>query len=256
MKINPISVRVLRPPKDDLFEALGKALPKIEERSVVVITSKVVSIGQGRCIAKADAPDKDALIISESDKYLPREAVPGKFVMHTVKDNLFIPSAGIDESNGNDYYVLWPRDPSGTAKEIHAWLRMQYGVTDVGVIITDSHTIPLRRGVIGISLAHFGFLPLKDYRGTTDLFGRVLQITCLNLVDALAAAASTVMGEGNEATPVVVITDHPFLVFTDSPPPERPDLSLVIPETEDLYYPFLSCVEWKAGDHGNANPSA
>ncbi len=256
MTITPISVRVLRPPKADLFVALAAALPKIEERSVVVITSKVVSIGEGRCIAKADAPDKDALIISESDKYLPREAVPGKFVMHTVKDNLFIPSAGIDESNGNDYYVLWPRDPYGAAHTIHAWLRKEYGVRDVGVIIADSHTIPLRRGVIGISLAHFGFLPLKDYRGTKDLFGRTLQITCLNLVDALAAAASTVMGEGNEATPVVVITDHPFLVFTDAPPPERSDLSLHIPETEDLYYPFLSCVAWKEGGHENPDLTA
>ena len=33
----------------------------------------------------------------------------------TMKNNILIPGAGIDVSNGNGYYTLWPRNPQKTA---------------------------------------------------------------------------------------------------------------------------------------------
>lgn len=255
MKINAIKTRVLVPPQDDLRGAIRVALPTIPERSVLAITSKVVSIWQGRCVPCTDVPDKDTLIRHEADRYLPRDLVPGKWLMHTIKNNLFIPTAGIDESNANGHYILWPRDPKRTAKELYDWARATYHVRDVGIIITDSHTIPLRRGVLGISLAHYGFEPLHDYRGTEDLFGRKLVMTQANIVDSFATAAVLLMGEGAEHAPLALITEIPFVSFSDVPPKnDKPFSSLEIEPTEDLYYPLLSSVPWQEGGHGIDEP--
>lgn len=218
---------------------------------MLLITSKVVSIWQGRCVPKSEVPDKDALVIQEADKYLPRECVPGNWLMHTIKNNIFIPTAGIDESNARDHYILWPQDPKITAKQLYDWVRETYGVRDVGIILTDSHTIPLRRGVLGISLSHYGLEPLKDYRDEQDLFGRGFQMTLTDVVDGLAAAAVVAMGEGAECTPLVLITDVPFVTFTDHPiVSDKPFSSFEIEEKEDLYYPLLSAVPWKRGGGG------
>ncbi|MEK7541420.1 MAG: coenzyme F420-0:L-glutamate ligase [Patescibacteria group bacterium] len=251
MIITPVKTRVLVPPKDDLLAAIQDALPKIEERSILAVTSKVVSIWQGRCVPKSECPDKDELIKKEADKYLPREFVPNRWVMHTVKYNLFIPSAGIDESNANNYYILWPHDPMGTAQKIWRWMREAYHIKNLGVIITDSHTIPLRRGTLGISLAYCGFTPIRDYRGEKDIFGRKFVIQVADIADGLAAAAVLAMGEGRETTPLAVITDIPFVHFTDTPyAPEKPSSSFEIEEKEDLYYPLFSSVPWQQGGGG------
>ena len=279
MKVTAIKTAVLRPPKDDLLRAIADAIPArsgaLREKSIVVITSKVVSIWQGRCVsvgapvsssahdasaarteAAADQAtrtrrEKDALTMREADLYLPRSATPGAWCMHTIKNNIFIPSAGVDESNADGYYILWPRDVAGAARKLWVWLRRRYGVRELGVIITDSHTIPLRRGVLGISLAHYGFAPLRDYRGAGDLFGRTLKITQTNIPDGLAAAAVVLMGEGAERTPLALITDIPWVKFADRPQRSRKQFSsFEIKTSEDLYYPLLSAMKWKKGGGG------
>jgi dihydrofolate synthase / folylpolyglutamate synthase len=248
MIVKTIRTRILQPPKDDLFQTITDSVKSLPEKSVLVITSKIVAIGQGRCIPLEKYPDKDKLIMREADLYLPRKFVPGAWVMHTLKNNVFIPSAGIDESNADGYYILWPRNIARTAKEIWMWLREKYRVRDVGVLITDSHTIPMRRGVLGISLAHYGFAPLKDYRGTTDLFGRPLKMTQTNIADGLAAAAVVVMGEGKEATPLCLIKDVPWIQFVTKPiVSKRPFSSFEIKTQEDMYYPLLSRAPWRKG---------
>lgn len=251
MIIIPIKTRVLVPPQDDLLAAVQHALPRLEENTILAVTSKVVSIWQGRCVSKSDYSDKDELIKKEADKYLPRDFVPNRWVMHTIKHNLFIPSAGIDESNGNNSYILWPRNPRETAKELYDWARETYKIKNLGFIITDSHTIPLRRGTLGISLAHYGFMPLKDYRGQKDLFGREFMIQVADIADGLAATAVVAMGEGKETTPLAVISDIPFVEFTNKPyAPDKPLSSFEIEEKEDLYYPLLSSVPWEKGGSG------
>ncbi len=251
MRIEPIKTRVLIPPRDDLLGAIRDALRTVPERSVLAITSKVVSIGEGRCISKSEVADKDELIRQEADKYLPRDLAPSGWVMHTIKNNLFIPSAGIDESNAKDHYILWPADVKKTAAELREWIQKEYGVREVGVIITDSHTIPLRRGTMGISLARAGFAAIKDYRGKDDLFGRKYLITTLDVADGLAAAAVLAMGEGSEQTPLALITDIPF-VELGVEESSAPFSAHEIDEKEDLYYPLLSAVPWEKGGGGKS----
>ncbi|OGZ69655.1 MAG: hypothetical protein A3D35_00305 [Candidatus Staskawiczbacteria bacterium RIFCSPHIGHO2_02_FULL_34_9] len=247
MIVKAIKTRRLNPPKDDLISAIKQSIKKVEENSIIAITSKVVSIWQGQCVSMKDC-HKDDLVTQEADFYLPRKVVPGAWCMHTLKNNVFIPSAGIDESNANGYYILWPEKLDETAKKLWLWLKKEYKVKNVGIIITDSHTIPLRRGVLGISLAHYGFNPLKDYRDKKDLFGREFKMTQTNIADGLAAASVVLMGEGAESTPICIIKDIPWVKFTSKPMKyKKPFSSFIIKTKEDLYYPLFKSMPWEKG---------
>ena len=105
MKVTAIKTRILQPPEDDLLEVISSSVSSLKEKSVFVITSKVVSIWQGRCVPVTSIA-KDELIMQEADIYLPRDLVSGAWCMHTVKNDVFIPSAGIDESNAASHYIL------------------------------------------------------------------------------------------------------------------------------------------------------
>lgn len=246
MIVKAIKTRKFLPPKDNLGDLLSE-IKSLEDKCIVAITSKVVSISEGRCIPIRDVKNKDELAIKESDKYIPRNLAPHGLVLHTIKNNMFVASSGIDESNGAGYFILWPKDPQGSAKKIWQFLTKKFKLNNLGVIITDSRLVPLKRGVVGISIGYFGFKPLRDYRGKLDLFGREFKMETSNLPDSLATAAVLEMGEGNEQTPISIITDIPYLEFTDTLPKEVGDFSFKIPEKEDMFYPLLSSVEWKKG---------
>ncbi len=113
MLVFGIKTRKFLPPKDDLFELLSY-IKSLKENSVVAVTSKVVAICEGRCI-KSNKITKDEIAIREADKYISREDSPNGFILHTIKNNMLVASAGIDESNGNGYYILWPKDPFSSA---------------------------------------------------------------------------------------------------------------------------------------------
>ena len=249
MIIKAIKTRKITPPQDSIEDILTSVAKLIKKHSIFVITSKIVAIHEGRSIAKDKVPDKDSLVIAESDMYLPRSFTPGGWVMHTLKNNLLIPTSGIDESNAKDHYILWPTNPKRSAKYIWTFLNKISGVDDFGVIITDSHSIPLRRGIVGISLAYFGFKPTYDYRGKTDIFGREMEVSQTNIVDSLASAAVLVMGEGNERTPISMIYDLPLIVKFEikESKPSKPFSSFEVDIKEDLYSPFLTAVPWKKG---------
>lgn len=251
MIVSAIKTRPMNPPKDDLWEVLLSSFKSLQEGSVVAVTSKIVSIGEGRCIPVEDFPDKDELVVMETDKYLPRKATPGGLVMHTIKNDVFVASAGIDESNGNGYYTLWPENPQFSAKRIWEFLRKEFKINNLGIVITDSRLMPLKRGVVGIAIGYFGFKPIRDYRGKKDIFGRKFEMETSNLPDSLATAAVLEMGEGNEQTPLALITDISFLEFTDTlPKDDGGEFGFKIPEKEDIFYPLFSAVKWKKGGGG------
>ena len=136
MKIQALKTRKFLPPKDDLFELPSESIKSLDENSIVVIASKVVSIFAGRTIPVGQI-DKDELIISESQKYLPRDLVPNGWVIHTIKNNILLPSAGVDESNGAGYYILWPEDPTQSAEKIGKFLAKKFNLKNLGIIISD-----------------------------------------------------------------------------------------------------------------------
>ena len=101
---------------------------------------------------------------------------------------------------------------------------------------------------MGIAIGFYGFKPLRDYRGKIDIFGREFKMETSNLPDSLATAAVLEMGEGNEQTPISIITDIPYLEFTNILPKEKVgNFSFKIPEREDMFYPLIAAVKWKKG---------
>lgn len=246
MKVSSVKCEVIKAGSISLTKLLDDSLPSLNDGDVVVITSKVVSLCENNVVAK-DSIDKEALVIRESQLYLP--ATLSKYGHHfTITDNTLIPLAGIDESNGDDLYVLWPKNPQATANSLREHLLDKYGLNEIGVIITDSTCTPLRRGTIGIALAHSGFSGLHDYVGKPDLFGRPFAVSVSNIAGGLAAAAVVAMGEGAEQTPLCVISDASFVNFVNENPSAEELAEIYIPIEEDLFAPFLQSVAWKKGD--------
>ena len=232
MHLIPIKTRAFLPPKDDVFDLL-KNIRKLNDGDIVVITSKVLGIHQGRCIKIENAVNKLELIKQEAEYYKFTRVKQQKFVL-TIKNHVLALSAGIDESNANGYYVLLPKDVNKLLKEIWHYLRKKYKIKKLGVIATDSHTFPMRRGTIGIAIGFYGFEPQKDYRKKKDIFGRPFKFTQTDIVDALAIMAVYEMGEGNERTPIVVIKNT-MVKFTSKSTYRK----LIMPLKSDIYYPLL-----------------
>jgi putative folate metabolism gamma-glutamate ligase len=229
----------------DICTILDSYLPPLEEECVVAITSKIVSICEGR-IVPIESGKKEKLIQQEADLYLPSEESKYHITL-TVKGRSLIPSAGIDESNGNGHYVLWPADPQKSANFIRAYLRKKHRLNHLGVILTDSTTSPLRYGVTGVSIAHSGFEALKSLIGHPDIYGHPLRVTKVDIADALAASAVLLMGEADEQTPLAVLTNLPFVSFQDRDPSTEELNTLHIDIEDDLFGQLLTAVSWKKG---------
>ncbi|MEK7542083.1 MAG: coenzyme F420-0:L-glutamate ligase [Patescibacteria group bacterium] len=248
MIVSPVKTHKVIPGEDsDLYAILDRYLSRLKEKSVVAITSKIVAICEGRFV-KIGTANKDDLIAKEAEYYLPRKL--NKYgVMLTIKQNILAPSAGIDESNADGHYILWPKNPQKTANQARAYLRKKYTIKNLGVIITDSRTLPLRWGTIGVSLAYSGFKPLNNYIGKKDLFGRKLEVTQSNVADALAVTSVLSIGEGAEQTPIAIMEDMPFVQFRDANPPKKElEMFNVDMRKDDMYAPVLQAVKWVKGN--------
>ena len=245
MHISPIRTRRISPQACDLFAILDEAVHDFHEHEILAITSKIIALCQGRAIP-LDAITKADLVAAEADLYLP--ATVSRYAVYlTIKNSALMPWAGIDESNADGHHVPWPHAPQQAANAIRAYLCRRFTLSFAGVLITDSRPLPLRWGVTGFSVAHSGFLALRDYRGQPDLFGRPLRMTQANVADALAAAAVLVMGEGNEQTPLARIAGVPSVDFQDRDPSDEELASLAVTLDDDLYAPLLAAVDWQPG---------
>jgi len=216
----------------------------LHDNDILVITSKIVSKAEGRLVNLATVTpsneavelaarsDKDArmveLILRESREVL--RVRPGTIVVEH-RLGFVCANAGIDHSNVNsplpvgegpgpalnevegvrsdDWVLLLPEDPDRSATEIRRKLEAASGVR-LGVLIIDSHGRAWRLGTVGMAIGLSGLPGLVDMRGWQDLFGYTLQITVVGVADELAAAASLVMGQAAEATPVVHVRGFPY----------------------------------------------
>ncbi len=186
---------------DGLTDFLDQEIKRLNSGDIVVVTSKIVALSQGR-IGKI--ADKKKLIEKESRKII---ATPWADL--TLTADGWCLNAGLDESNANDQLILLPTKPFEQAWLIRQYLVKRFKLKQLGVIISDTKSLPLRVGTTGRALAYAGFEPLKSYIGKPDLFDRKSRLTESNLADALAASAVIVMGEGNEQTPLAIIKNAP-----------------------------------------------
>lgn len=244
MKVTPIKTHKITEEDRDIFKILDQYIPPLKEKSVVAVTSKIVSICEGRMIRINQHVNKDDLVVKEADYYLPRSMNKYDFMI-TINRGIMVASAGVDESNGNGYYVLWPNDPQKSANEIREYLIKKFKLNLLGVIITDSKLTPLRWGVTGVVVAHSGFDAINSYVGKPDVFGRKLKAEKVNVADSLATAATLVMGEGQEQQPLAIIEDVDFVTFQNRSPSNEELKSVKISLEDDVFAPLINSVDWK-----------
>jgi coenzyme F420-0:L-glutamate ligase/coenzyme F420-1:gamma-L-glutamate ligase len=142
-------------------------------------------------------------------------------------------NAGVDRSNvdpaaGAEPVLLLPRDPDASAAALLARLSAHFRKR-LGVIITDSWGRAWRRGTVGVALGAAGLPALMVMRGRPDLFGHELRVTQTGFADEIASAASLLMGQSDEARPVVLVHG---LAWDQ---PAAPAATLIRAADEDLF---------------------
>lgn len=237
MIIKPIKTRIFQE-GENLLQFITSHIKKLPEESVLIVTSKIVALAEKRTAMIKDKKTKEKLIRSES-----KMAMRTKYVWLTVKDNMVMPSAGIDESNANGKLILLPKNSFKSANLLWSALRKKYNIKNLGVIITDSHTMPLRAGVIAMALGYAGFKGIKTYIGKPDIFGRNFHFSNVNVADSLSTAAAFTMGEGNEQQPLAIITKAK-VNFCEKIKKDELHIDL----REDMYMPLFSRMPAQKGD--------
>ena len=227
---------------DNLADIVVNALQQnniaLENNDIFVFAQKIVSKAEGRtvnlttitpsqrAIEIAEQTEKDPrvveLILQESNEVL--RTRPGAIIVEH-KLGFVCANAGIDHSNVSplppereglgtrekpeDWVLLLPQNPDGSAEKIRSEIQSKTGKR-IGVLIIDSHGRAWRNGTVGTAIGVAGLPALEDLRGKPDLFGFKLQITQVGVADELAAAASLMMGQAAECTPIVHVRGFPY----------------------------------------------
>lgn len=237
---------------DDLADIVVKALESdnlgIEDNDILVFAQKIVSKAEGRAVNLVDVTpsqraielarqtEKDPrvveLILQESNEVV-RIRVGTIIVEH--KLGFVCANAGIDHSNvagvgdsAEEWVLLLPEEPDRSAEKMRNDIQSKTGKR-VAVLIIDSHGRAWRNGTVGVAIGVAGMPALEDLRGKPDLFDFTLRITQVGTADELAAAASLVMGQAAEGTPVVHVRGFPY------PLRESSLKELIRPKDQDLF---------------------
>ena len=241
MRLNLVGVEGIPmvQPGDDLADLILGALTQTGEElvddDVIVLAQKVVSKAEDRYLdlrtvvpteeacrlaAEVDKdPRKVQAILDESNEVVrKREGV--LIVEHRL--GFVQANAGIDQSNishedddEDTLCLLLPIDSDASARALRDEIKRRTGVT-VGVVINDSLGRAWRNGTLGLAIGVAGFTALETYVGETDIYGRELVVTAVAAADEMAAAASLVMGQTSEKTPVVLVRGYKPMEPEDS----------------------------------------
>jgi coenzyme F420-0:L-glutamate ligase/coenzyme F420-1:gamma-L-glutamate ligase len=257
LTLNPLPGIPLIKPGDDLPAILLDALEgsglELLDGDILVLAQKIVSKTEGRLVNLASViPSQQALDLAASTEKDPRllELVlqESRTVLRTRPGTIIVEhrlgfvcaNAGIDHSNVageggladsgtlEEWVLLLPKDPDASARKIRDRLERASG-RRLGVMIIDSHGRAWRMGTAGVAIGLSGLPGLVDMRGWPDLFGYTLRITQVGAADELAAAASLVMGQAAEGTPVVHVRGFPY------PLREGSLGELIRPKEQDLF---------------------
>ena len=233
---------------DDLADIIVSSLDRsniaLEDKDIFVLAQKVVSKAEGRIVNLATvAPspraielgaqiEKDArlveLILRESKSVV--RTRPGTIIVEH-KLGYICANAGIDHSNvtgEGESVLLLPENPDQSASQIRTKIESKTN-KKIGVMIIDSHGRAWRIGTEGVCIGLSGIPGVIDERGWQDLFGYTLRITMVGVADELAAAASLVMGQAAEGTPIVHVRGFPY------PLREGSMKELIRPKEQDLF---------------------
>ncbi|QJW38497.1 coenzyme F420-0:L-glutamate ligase [Cellulosimicrobium protaetiae] len=224
-------------PGDDLAALVGDLLAggapgdALAEGDVVVVTSKVVSKAEGRVVAAAD---REQAITDETVRVVATRERPGQPPLRIVENRLglVMAAAGVDASNTPDGTVLLlPLDPDVSARALRATLRARFGLTRLGVVVTDTAGRAWRDGLVDVAIGAAGIVVVEDLRGGVDAHGRPLTVTVTAVADEVASASELVRGK-SAGRPVAVVRGLARYVGDDDGPGAR---SLVRASADDLF---------------------
>jgi len=214
---------------DNLADILLNSIHvELQDNDILVLAQKIVSKSEARmvnltdvkpsqpAIELANKTEKDArlveLMLQESNEVVRfRKGV----IVVEHKLGFICANAGIDHSNvlgdgdNKNVVLLLPKNPDLSAKQIRDEIKIKTN-KNIGVMIIDSHGRAWRNGTVGICIGLSGIPAVIDERGWKDLFGYTLQATIIGVADELAAAASLVMGQAAEGTPIVHVRGFPY----------------------------------------------
>ena len=213
-------------PGDDLALCLISACEAAEllpeDGDIWVIAQKIVSKAEGRYVDLADIkPSKRASELAAEVEKDPRlvEVIlrESRRIVRCRRGTLIVEhrlgfitaNAGIDQSNvdpaaGIEPVLLLPMDPDASASRLLERLKERFRKR-FGLIVADSFGRPWRRGTVGVAIGAAGIPAVLDMRGRPDLFGRALRVTETGFADEVAAGATLLMGQSNEARPVALV---------------------------------------------------
>jgi coenzyme F420-0:L-glutamate ligase len=216
-------------PGDDLAGMLATAADGLQDGDVVVVTQKVVSKAEAQMVPidPNDPHSKSKIVEGESVRVLRRR---GELVIAETRHGFICANAGVDLSNVEDgWAALLPENPDRSARRIRDALRHRLDVS-VAVIISDTFGRVWRRGLTDVAIGCAGIRPIVDLRGTTDSFGRELEVTEVCVVDEICGAAELVMGKATGICAAVVRGVDPAWLG-------RGDVAreIVRPAAEDLF---------------------
>ena len=186
---------------ETILVALAEARLALQDRDIVVITHKIVSKAEGKVVPIPDERAYRNLVESEARAIIRRR---GDLVITQTKHGFICANAGVDRSNVPEARaVLLPDRPDRSAHSIRTRLQ-QAAEVSLAVVITDTFGRPWRRGLTDVAIGVSGIAALLDLRGTTDMQGRVLEVTEVAIVDEIASAADLVMGKAS-GVPVAIV---------------------------------------------------
>lgn len=214
---------------DIILKSLHESNQELQDDDILVLAQKIISKAEGRMVNLASIhPSPRAIQLGEETEKDPRvvelmlqessEVLRSRKGVIVVEHKLgFVcANAGIDHSNvmgagdsNEEFVLLLPEDPDTSAKQLRDQILRSTGKR-IGVMIIDSHGRAWRNGTVGICIGLSGIPALVDERGWHDLFGYTLKATIVAVADELAAAASLMMGQAAEGTPVVHVRGFPY----------------------------------------------
>lgn len=202
-----------------IVETTEKNGLKIQDCDVIVIAQKIFSKAERRIVNILDVkPSRRAISLAKkvkkNAKFVELVLKETKRVLKASSETLLVEdirgliciNAGIDKSNveGSDNFALLPLNPDKSTEECRSEIKRLTG-KDVVVIMCDTYSRPFRRGQVNFAIGIAGISPFRDYRGKPDLFGQILKVKNIAVVDEIVAAAELLMGQGDEARPVVML---------------------------------------------------
>lgn len=223
IEIIPIYLNININPKVKLLNTLLESIKNnnqiIKNGDIIVIAQKIISKNEGRSVyLKNIIPssrsielgrkiNKDPriveLILQESRKIV---RVFNNTIITETLHGFICANSGIDQSNvskSKNRVLLLPRDPDKSAdtirKEIYKKTRK-----NIAVLITDTFGRPFRMGQTNIAIGIAGITALKNYKGKRDMFGKIMKVTEIAIVDEIAGAAELVMGK-TKGIPIAIV---------------------------------------------------